>query len=202
MESTSAVQSWTRIPGSHQNKSGKRNQAHMPELAVEMLAFTRLHSPYTEIIYIRGGKRALKCEWSPTAGGRALRQTRAEKTNCQINLPLATIKTAARTHFTGMYDLPVSKQMGKSFGNASVANCTFGKVSWQCSLFKLCQSSSKCDNVIRRSCQGIMAKHTFAVGFAVPVGSSSEADRCKAPLKVALHLVLEGKRQADNLAWS
>jgi len=45
-----------------------------------------------------------------------------------------------------------------------------------------------------------MAKHTFAVGFAVPTGSSSEADRYKAPLEVALHFVLEGKGQADNLA--
>ena len=47
----------------------------MPELAVDMLAFTRQHSPYTETIHMRGGKRALDCKWSPTAGGRELRQT-------------------------------------------------------------------------------------------------------------------------------
>jgi hypothetical protein len=87
------------------------------------------------------------------------KQTHLMCPRAQINLPLATRKTAARTHVTGMDDLPVSKHMEQSFGNASVANCTFGNVSWQCSLFKLCQSSSKCDNVIRRSCHGIMAKH-------------------------------------------
>ena len=126
-----------------------------------MLAFTRQHSPYTEIIYILGGKRELKREWSPTAGGRALHQTRAEKTDDHITLPLATIKTAARTRFPGMYDIPVTKHMEQSFGNALMANCTFGNVSWQCSLFKLCQSSSKCDNVIRRSCQGIRLSVAF-----------------------------------------
>ena len=38
-------------------EGGKRNQARRPEQSVEMLAFTHQHSPYTEIIYIRGGKR-------------------------------------------------------------------------------------------------------------------------------------------------
>jgi len=107
------------------------------------------------------GRGRLKREWSPTAGGRALRQTRAEKTDDHITLPLATIKTPARTRFPGMYDLPVTKHMEQSFGNALVANCMFGNVSWQCSLFKLCQSSSKCDNAIRRSCQGIRLSVAF-----------------------------------------
>jgi hypothetical protein len=47
----------------------------MPELAEDIFAFTRQHSPYTEITQLLGGKRALKFECSPTAGGRELRQT-------------------------------------------------------------------------------------------------------------------------------
>jgi hypothetical protein len=111
----------------------------MPERAVEMLAFTRQHSPYTEIIYIRGGKKELKREWSPTAGGRALRQTRAEKTDDHITLPLATIKTAARTRFPGIYDETSPRPP---------FHLPFLSIGLKSHLG-----------------QGIMAKHTFAVGF-------------------------------------
>jgi hypothetical protein len=83
------------------------------------------------------------------------------RTDCQITLPLATIKTAARTDFTGKYGLLLSEQVEKSFGSVLVANCTFGKEFWQRSVFKLYQLRSESGSYIWRCWNLIMAKHTI-----------------------------------------
>ncbi len=77
----------------------------------------------------------------------------------QITLPRRHSKAAARTDCTCICGLPFFKRRKNLFGNLSVAIRTFGNVCWQRPVLKLCQSSSKSGNILRRRWNLILAKH-------------------------------------------